>query len=94
MKRIKPFYIALIIPLISQPAYGQLKNGFPAPSSVPNSEYPYIHSDGKVTFRIKAPSAKRVQIMGRNNKIPFGEKPEQLTYGFLKLINLKVLLLE
>ncbi|MGB3760459.1 MAG: hypothetical protein WBA07_29465, partial [Rivularia sp. (in: cyanobacteria)] len=46
---IKPFYIALIIPLISQPVYAQLKNGLPAPSSVPNNQYPYIHSDGKVT---------------------------------------------
>ncbi len=80
MKIIKPFYIALIIPLISQPAYGQLK-GFPAPSSVPNSEYPYIHSDGKVTFRIKAPSAKRVQVVGRDRKIPFGEKPTDLIRG-------------
>lgn len=78
---IKPFYIALIISLISQPAYGQLKNGFPAPSSVPNSQYPYIHSDGKVTFRILAPSAKRVQVIGRDNKIPFGEKPIDLTRG-------------
>ena len=79
---IKPFYIAFLIPLIcSQPVYAQLKNGFPAPSSVPNSEYPYIHSDGRVTFRIKAPSAKSVQVIGRDRKIPFGEKPIDLTRG-------------
>lgn len=76
---IKPFYIAFLIPFIcSQPAYGQFKSGFPAPSSVPNSQYPYIDSDGKVTFRIFAPSAKRVQVMGRDIKIPFGEKPTDL----------------
>ena len=76
---IKLFYIAFLIPFIcSQPVYAQLKSGFPAPSNVPNSQYPYIHSDGKVTFRIFAPSATRVQVMGRDNKIPFGEKPTDL----------------
>ncbi|MEO1428697.1 MAG: alpha/beta hydrolase-fold protein [Cyanobacteria bacterium J06633_8] len=79
---VKSFYISFIIALIfSQPAYGQLRKGFPAPSSLPNSEYPYINSDGTVTFRIKAPSAKRVQVMGRDRNIPFGEKPTDLIRG-------------
>lgn len=82
MKIIKPFYIALIIPLIcSQTVYAQFKNGFPAPSTVPNSEYPYIHSDGRVTFRVKAPLAKSVQVMGRYRKNAFGEKPIDLIRG-------------
>lgn len=82
MKKLQPFYYAFLISLIfSQPSYGQLKNDFPAPSNVPNSEYPYISSNGKVTFRVKAPLAEKVQLMGRDNKIPFGEKPTDLIRG-------------
>lgn len=35
-----------------------------APSNVPNAEYPRIHPDLRVTFRLKAPNAKSVQLQG------------------------------
>jgi enterochelin esterase-like enzyme len=34
----------------------------PASSNVPGAEYPKVHPDGRVTFRLRAPDAKRVQL--------------------------------
>jgi len=39
----------------------------PASSNVPGAEYPRIDSDQKITFRLQAPNAKKVQVY-------FGEK--------------------
>jgi enterochelin esterase-like enzyme len=35
----------------------------PATSNVPNSEYPRVHPDLRVTFRVSAPDAKMVQLL-------------------------------
>jgi len=35
----------------------------PASTNVPNAEYPRIHPDLRVTFRVSAPDAKKVQIL-------------------------------
>lgn len=35
----------------------------PATSNVPNAEYPRIHSDLRVTFRVSAPEAQKVQLL-------------------------------
>jgi len=35
----------------------------PASTNVPNAEYPRIHPDLRVTFRVSAPEAKKVQIL-------------------------------
>ena len=35
-----------------------------APSNVPNAEYPRIHADLRVTFKLRAPDAKSVQLQG------------------------------
>jgi len=37
-------------------------DGVPAPSNIPGKEYPRIHADLRVTFRIKAPDAKKVEF--------------------------------
>ncbi|MEI7845075.1 MAG: alpha/beta hydrolase-fold protein [Chloroflexota bacterium] len=37
--------------------------GFPAPSNNPNAEYPRIIDDGRVTFRVSAPLAHKVQLL-------------------------------
>jgi len=34
----------------------------PASSNVRGAEYPSVHADGRVTFRLKAPDARRVQV--------------------------------
>jgi enterochelin esterase-like enzyme len=36
----------------------------PATSNVSNAPYPRIHADGRITFRLKAPDAKKVQLQG------------------------------
>jgi enterochelin esterase-like enzyme len=35
----------------------------PAPTNVRAAEYPRVHLDNRVTFRIKAPDAKKIQVM-------------------------------
>jgi hypothetical protein len=35
-----------------------------APSNVPSAEYPRIHADLRVTFKLRAPNAKSVQLQG------------------------------
>ena len=35
----------------------------PASTNVPNAEYPRVHPDLRVTFRVSAPEAKKVQIL-------------------------------
>ncbi len=35
----------------------------PATSNVPNAQYPRIHSDLRVTFRVSAPDARKVQLL-------------------------------
>jgi enterochelin esterase-like enzyme len=35
----------------------------PAPSNIGGAQYPRIHADGRVTFRVKAPLAQKVQIV-------------------------------
>jgi enterochelin esterase family protein len=37
-------------------------DGKPASTNIPGAEYPSIHADLSVTFRIKAPDAERVQV--------------------------------
>src|SRR4051812_15310340 len=36
--------------------------GIPAPSNIRGAEYPRIHDDLRVTFRIKAPDAQKVEF--------------------------------
>ena len=43
-------------------AQAQADDSKPAPSNVLNAQYPRVHADGRVTFRIAAPEAKKVQL--------------------------------
>lgn len=67
--------LALLLPL---PVYAQLQEGRPASSNVPGAEYPYIHRDGGVTFRVQAPQAKSVQVVGRSGKNLLSKQPINL----------------
>ncbi|MFI5381862.1 MAG: alpha/beta hydrolase-fold protein [Tepidisphaerales bacterium] len=42
-------------------------DGKPAPSNVPGRDYPEIHDDLRVTFRVKAPEAQKVQVVPKND---------------------------
>jgi enterochelin esterase-like enzyme len=56
-----------LLPLLLAAALGQADGSkpadtIPAPSNIRGAEYPRIHADLRVTFRIKAPSARKVEF--------------------------------
>lgn len=55
--------------------------GIPAPSAVRGSRYPLLHPEGRVTFRVRAPEARRVQVVGRGSNNGLTTKPLDLTRG-------------
>jgi hypothetical protein len=51
----------------------------PASSNVLNAAYPRIHDDGRVTFRIVAPSAQKVQLQPGGADNGLGKGPLDMT---------------
>jgi enterochelin esterase-like enzyme len=47
----------------------------PATSNLPGAEYPRVHSDLRVTFRINAPNAKKVQVVPGGSDNGLGQGP-------------------
>jgi enterochelin esterase-like enzyme len=47
---------------VKQAKISEAADPIPAPSNVRGAEYPRIHADRRVTFRIKAPDAKKVEF--------------------------------
>jgi len=47
----------------------------PAISNLPGAEYPRVHSDLRVTFRISAPNAQKVQVIPGGNDNGLGKGP-------------------
>jgi enterochelin esterase-like enzyme len=43
--------------------WGQFGNSYPAPTNIPGADYPRIHSDHSVTFRVQADQAQKVQLL-------------------------------
>jgi enterochelin esterase family protein len=58
----------------TNPAAGQNKPS-PATSNVPGAQYPQVHEDLRVTFRIKAPNAQKVQLQPGGNDNGLGKGP-------------------
>jgi enterochelin esterase-like enzyme len=75
MKRTVPALLVAALAAASAPA------DTPAPSAVRGSRYPLLHDDGRVTFRVRAPDAKRVQVVGRGGNNGLTMKPLDLTRG-------------
>src|SRR6516165_8738280 len=50
----------------------------PAASNVPRAEYPRIHPDRRVTFRLKAPDAKGVQVQPGGADNGLGKGPYEM----------------
>lgn len=78
--------IFAVLALIGSAAWSQATDDSrPAPSNVGGAQYPRIHADGRVTFRVKAPLAQKLQIVpatGRadNNGISgLGAGPYEMT---------------
>lgn len=53
----------------------------PAPSNVRRAEYPQVHADGRVTFRLAAPEAKRVQLQPGGGDNGLGKSAVDLVRG-------------
>ena len=60
MPNMRLFPIALLaaVPVWAQPPAGSR----PASSNIPGAEYPRVYDDLRVTFQLKAPDAKNVQV--------------------------------
>ncbi|MBN1418782.1 MAG: esterase [Planctomycetes bacterium] len=51
----------------------------PASSNLPGAEYPRVHSDRRVTFRVRAPGAKTVRMVPGGNDNGLGRGPFDMT---------------
>src|SRR5262245_52484774 len=51
----------------------------PASTNVRGAEYPRVHSDGRVSFRLKAPDAKRVSLQPGGADNGLGKGPMEMT---------------
>lgn len=69
-------HLPLLALLLAQPPGGQ-----PAPTNVRGAEYPRIHADLSVTFKYKAPEAKKVQLNPGGNDNGLGKGPIDMTRG-------------
>ena len=47
----------------------------PAVSNLPGAEYPRVHADSRVTFRVSAPNAKKVQVVPGGSDNGLGQGP-------------------
>jgi enterochelin esterase-like enzyme len=54
--------------------------GTPASSNVPGREFPRIHADLTVTFRVTAPGAKKVQLSPRGDDNGLGRGPFEMQH--------------
>jgi enterochelin esterase-like enzyme len=59
----------------------QADDAKPAPSNVPRAEYPRVHPDGRVTFRLKAPDARKVQAQPGGADNGLGKGPFDMERG-------------
>lgn len=74
MKRLAPAMLAAAA-LFAQTA----DDSKPAASNVMNAQYPRVHPDGRVTFRVNAPTAQKVQIQPGGNDNGLGKGPFDMT---------------
>lgn len=58
--------------------WGAEDDSKPAPSNLPGAEYPRIHSDLRVTFRVVAPAAQKVQVIPGGSDNGLGTGPFDL----------------
>ena len=61
-------------------AYAQ-DDSRPASSNVRGAEYPRVHPDSRVTFRLKAPGAQKVQVQPGGAGNGLGQGPIDMTKG-------------
>jgi enterochelin esterase family protein len=59
----------------------QADDAKPASSNVPKAQYPRVHDDGRVSFRLKAPEAKKVQLQPGGADNGLGKRAYDLERG-------------
>ncbi|MGQ0633822.1 MAG: alpha/beta fold hydrolase [Planctomycetaceae bacterium] len=59
----------------------QADDAKPASTNVQRADYPRMHSDGRVTFRLTAPDAKRAQVQPGGADNGLGKGPYEMTRG-------------
>src|SRR5262249_45047266 len=84
MERFALVVVFLLLPVVA--CVGGQKaapegEGVPAPSNVRGREYPRIHSDLRITFRVTAPGAGEVLVAPRGNDSGLGAQPYPMTRG-------------
>lgn len=71
-----------IAPASSQGAGAPLPSeGKPASSNVRGAQYPRVHPDGRLTFRVTAPGAQRVQLQPGGSDNGLGKGPFDMVRG-------------
>src|SRR5439155_20310263 len=67
----------------AQASAQDVDNSRPAPTNVRGAEYPRIHSDNRVTFRLKAPEARKVQLQPNDGAVEngLGKGPYNMVRG-------------
>jgi enterochelin esterase-like enzyme len=75
----RPFLTLLL--LACGLAREQADDAKPATSNVPRAEYPRVHADGRVSFRLKAPDAKKVQVQPGGADNGLGKGPYDMERG-------------
>ncbi|MBI4874904.1 MAG: esterase [Acidobacteria bacterium] len=78
MKPERLFWVWTLAGLACLPA---ADSSVPAPSNVRGGEYPRIHSDLRVTFRVNAPAAQSVQVLPAGSDSGMGKGPFEMTKG-------------
>jgi enterochelin esterase-like enzyme len=56
-------------------------DGKSASTNVPRAEWPRVHEDGRVSFRLKAPEAKSVKVQPGGSDNGLGKGPFEMTRG-------------
>lgn len=70
----------LVLMLCAVPP-AQVDDAKPAVTNVPRAEFPKVHADGRVTFRLKAPGAKMVRVQPGGGDNGLGKGPFDMTRG-------------
>jgi 1,4-alpha-glucan branching enzyme len=73
------YRITLLSILMCGFSWAQTDDSRPATSNVRGAEYPRVHNDLRVTFQIKAPEARKVQLQPCGDDNGLGKGPIDMT---------------
>ncbi len=69
----------IVLALVASMAQAPADDSRPASSNVLNAQYPRVHSDGRVTLRLTAPNAQKVQLQPGGADNGLGKGPIDMT---------------